>query len=145
MPTHNRSKLTPEFCRKHRLLFYPRTTEDAVFIQERLADFGIHWVGGAGPGSHARECVDKGMLVDGGELYYNPQAKSDDILCDATQFDKNFLPPDRAFLLEQFNKLAEKIDAQSARIAELEKKVGEMQDALFPKVEDTKPSLKHKP
>ncbi len=144
MALFNQSTLTPEYCRRHRLIFYPKTMDEAIFIQERLSEFSIRWVSGEPVGNFARECVDKGMLVDNGALYYNPERKPGDVVCDSSQFDKKYIPPDRAFLLEQFNKMAEKIDALSSRVAELESKVGEMHGTLFPTVEDTKPALKHK-
>ena len=139
------SPLTPEFCRSNRLVFYPKTLDEVNFIQERLAEFGIRWADGKPVGALAQECLNKGMLVENAKLYYNPVSNDRSIQCTAGQFNGEYISPDRAFLLEPFNKMAERIDALSSRVAELEKKVGETHQALFPAVDDTKPKLRRLP
>lgn len=137
--------LSREFCLNNRVVFYPKSIEEAVFIQDRLKDFGIGWSDGSAVGRYARECADTGMLVENGRLLYNPTADGRNILCTADQFDKEYIPPNQAFLLAQFNKMAERIDALMSRIDGLERKVDQMHEALFPTVENTKPALKRAP
>ncbi|MEZ0223238.1 MAG: hypothetical protein ACAH83_01695 [Alphaproteobacteria bacterium] len=145
MAETHKSKLTREFCRANRVAFQPETPEEAVFIQERLAEFGIGWVDGAGPDVRAKDCTQWGMVVENGRLYFGPSSNPRDVLCTAAQFDKDYVSPDQAFLLEQFGKIAARLDDISSRLAETERKVAEIHDTMFPKVENTKPSLRRLP
>lgn len=138
MPEINNTALTAEFCRNNRLIFRPQSGEEAVFIQERLAAFGIRWVNGDPVGTRAAECAAKGMFIDGGKLYYNPTSDAGCVICAAEQFDKNYLSSDKRFMLDQFNKLSAKIDA-------LTEKVDRLYAEIHPEVANTKPGLKKPP
>ena len=63
------------------------------------------------------------------------------IRCTSDQFDKGYIPPERRYVMDQFNRLAESIESMSSRLEALEKKVDDMHRTLFPEVEDTKPGL----
>jgi hypothetical protein len=145
MPESHSSKLTPEFCRQNNVMFRPKTIDEAIFIQQRLADFGIGWVTGDSIGANASECVNYGMVVQEGKLYHSPNSNARNILCSPEQFDAHYLPPEQKFFLEHFNRLAERIDALATRLESLEHKVDVMHEALFPKIENIKPALKRVP
>lgn len=145
MPQRNTSPLTFEFCHSHRLVFQPRTGEEALLIQQRLRDYGIIWANSDSVGSKIQECVEKGMAVESGKLYYNPTQSPDNILCSADQFDRNYIPEDRRFILEQFNKLAGRLDDIVTRLEALEKKVDAMHAEVFPDLAGTKPLPRPRP
>ena len=145
MPQQNTSPLTFDFCHSHRLVFHPRTVTEAMVIQQRLANFGIRWTNNDPVGSKLQECVDKGMAVDGGKLFYNPTQNPENLLCSVDQFDKDYVPEGQRFILEQFNKLAARLDGIVDRLERLEEKVDALHGEMFPTVENTKPLLKRKP
>lgn len=135
MPQTNNTSLTAAFCLNNRLIFRPRSEEEALFIQERLSAFGIRWVNGDPVGTRVAECARHGMIVDEGKLFYNPRSEEGSILCTADQFGAEYIPPDKRFLMEQFNKLSAKIDV-------LTEKVDRLYAELHPEMADTKPGLK---
>lgn len=145
MTQNDTTMLTAEFCHRNNIKFYPKTVDEALFIQKRLADFGIRWVDNSAVGANVSECTSLGMAVQNGKLYYNPSSSTAYITCTSEQLDRNYVPPERAFLIEQFNKMADTINTLAARVESLEKKISDMHGAVFPAVEDTKPKLKRAP
>jgi hypothetical protein len=112
--------VTKALCHSARLVFRPKTEEEAIFIQERLFALGVAWGDGRTYVSEVAGCVANGMLVDHGKLYYNPPDDAKNIHCRADQLDSNYVPPDKAFLLEQFNKVHARLDAIEKRLDALE-------------------------
>lgn len=134
----NKTMLTAEFCRQNWVVFRPKTTDEALFIQQRLADFGIRWVDGGAVGARVLDCVAGGMTVQGGNLYHSPGDDARNILCTLDQFDKGYVPPEQQLMVELFNKLTAKVDA-------LSEKVDRLYAELHPDIADTKPGLGKKP
>jgi hypothetical protein len=122
----NREILTREFCRDRRLIFFPKTEQEAEFIQRRLFGMGFKWPNGATEARCLDDCVAGGMiLTSDGAIYHRPSRSDNGLLCTSAQFDENYLPPDMALLMEQFNQL-------SAQMKELAKSVAEIQKELQP-------------
>jgi len=109
--------LTKEFCDNNILLFYPKTPEEAEFIQYKIFEMGYAWGGSEGTRiCNLEECVSKGMVLKHGGLYYNPDAnsKNSGIVCTSEQFDKNYRPP--LTLEQQIKELAAEVTALHATI-----------------------------
>lgn len=143
--TANTEKLTPEFCRKRRLVFLPKTPEEAVFVQRKLFEMGFSWSGGSVSVGCVNDCLMRGMVLDDdGHLYYAPGNKG--LLCTSDQFDEPFDPrdirnsvtPTDQILKEMFNRLS----AQNERIIELLEKI---RDDLRPPQDIKLPSSTPRP
>lgn len=139
----NTEKITPEMMRRERLVFYPATQEEAAVIQERLIAMGGKWGGEHGANAAELEnCVQKGFLCERGTFYYNPSSSSSSLLCTVNQLDENYMPPDRAFLMEQFNKMTACIEGLTAQVAELKGEVAALKAELYPGLDAGKSALK---
>lgn len=131
----NAEKITPELLRHSCLVFYPRTANEAILIQQKLFDMGADWAGGGGQNlAHVEESVNGGMVVQFGKIYYNPSESPTYRRARIEQFDDEYLTPEQHFLKAQFDKINARLDA-------MEKKVDELRDAMLPK-DMGKPVLK---
>ena len=132
----NNEKITKEFCDGKILIFYPKTGDEAEFIQHKLFEMGFAWKSGLTEIGNIASCVLNGMELDGGKIYTSPPRGDVDkgFLCTPAQFNGNYLSPEQTFILEQFNKLA-------ARIEDISRKVDAMYDQVMPKSLD-KPVFK---
>ncbi|MBI3440514.1 MAG: hypothetical protein HY052_01710 [Proteobacteria bacterium] len=96
----NSEKITKEFCQGKILLFYPTTAAETVSIQKKIFAMGCTW-GGHGASTDIdclSECMSKGMVLNDGKLYYNPDDRSQNIglLCTGDQFgeeERKSAPP----------------------------------------------------
>jgi hypothetical protein len=118
------SKITREYALGHRLVFFPKSTEEAQAIQEAIFKMGFYWADGDKEVKKLPECVDKGILLDHGKLYYHPTKSSANIVCQTEMLDENYLPPAEKRMQEMFNTLMARIDDLSEQIARIEKQVG---------------------
>ncbi len=139
----NNEKITHTLCQAHELVFYPKSIDEAVFIQRQFLGMGYRW---SRDDNHnplgfsifkEQKCVDNGMLLKDGKMflltYQSPGSNS--LICTSDQFAADYASPDRAFMLEQFNKLA-------ARIEEIGAKVDTIYKEIHP-VKLDKPGLKN--
>lgn len=122
----NNEKITPELLRRSQLVFYPRTAEETIFIQQRLLDMGAVWADGVAKVSHVADSVNTGLIVQQGKILYNPGKDPAYRLATIEQFDGEYLTPEQKFLKEQFDKV-------HARLDEMDRKIGELQAALLPR------------
>ncbi len=90
----NDQLLTYDSCRKNKLNFLPRTIEEARGIQSCLFELGFEWADHVVTICHLNDCVDGGMLLEKGKLYYNltSESRRDGLLCTLNQFETP-LPP----------------------------------------------------
>lgn len=123
------SKLSADFFRAHeRVVFQPKDARTAEEIQKRLFALGVYW----GNERHAvavqkvDECVQSGMTVWNGEIYYGVstlnstavQAKLEDLPPVAVQPPRPVMP---AVAPPQTNEeLARAVDGLTRRLAALE-------------------------
>lgn len=112
----NNQLLTKEFCKTAGILqFFPRTTDEAGFIQDQFSKMGFEYYSKTPPVS---KCIDLGMFLFTDKLiwigHYDPS-----LLCDISQFEEKYIS-DRDFMLEQFNRLAARFDALEARMLGIE-------------------------
>ena len=111
----NTAVITKEFCKGKTLIFFPQTEEEAASIQRKIFAMGYNW--GNNCGASIRDTsgsVSGGMVLDEqGLLWTIPRERhfATGLLCASDQLDEKYLSPDRAFMLELFNKLSAKIDA----------------------------------
>jgi len=111
----NDTMITKEFCRGKTLIFYPKTAEEAEFIQSKIFEMGYHWgYARVAEVGHASTCIAAGMVLKNEKLYTDPNNESllNGILCTYDQFEK--YPTERELMLELFNQLAalsKKVDA----------------------------------
>lgn len=138
----NDQQITPELMRNARLVFYPKTAEEAEVIQRRLIAMGARWANGAGDLQYMQESVSTGILSENGTLYYNPNADSRNLRATVQQLDPDYIPEERRFLMEQFGKINARIDELAKRVDDMSQKVDHMHDEMFPTTGTTKPKLK---
>jgi hypothetical protein len=120
--TLNTEKITALFCQGKTLVFYPKTEEDSIFIQNQLFAMGYQWNDSSRCITAVRESIDCGIYLKNNVIRYNTaNASEGGLLCNSSQFAKNYTSPDRAFMLEMFNKMAAQITALSEEVASLRK------------------------
>lgn len=126
----NTQKITKEFCQGKVLLFYPRTAEESVFIQRKVFEMGYKWADNTVEITLVEKSLLTGMALDrAGRLWVSPNTehRTTGWLCTSNQFNEDYLSPDQTFILEQFNKLA-------ARLDRLETKIDAIYDELRPQM-----------
>jgi len=124
----NQERLTKEFCRGKRLVFYPKTEAEAEWIQRHLFGMGFKWANGSREVSRLDDCANHGMLLTSqGNLYHGPSSPDTEtgLLCTGAQFNENYLSPEMTFFMTQFNQI-------SAQLKELTRAVAEIQKELQP-------------
>lgn len=117
-------KITPEYALGHKLVFFPKSTDEAQAIQEAIFKMGFSWADDDKGVKKLQECVDKGILLDHGKLYYHPSKSSANIVCQTEMLDENYLPPAEKRMQEMFNTLMARMDQLSEQIARIEKQIG---------------------
>ena len=73
---NNKSKIDRNFCINKALIFYPKTVEEARFIQERIFHMGFSWADGSMNVKFLTQSIDMGILPC---LYYCPAWSTDGI------------------------------------------------------------------
>jgi hypothetical protein len=131
MKTVNTQPITRELCARNDLIFYPKTAEEAAYIQTRLFSLGCFWERGeaASKVQYPDACAAKGLVSRRGELFTSPQLDKPYLLCTADQLGEKYVPPSQAFLFEQFNLLAERLDR---RFDAIEKRLDGIEAQLAP-------------
>lgn len=124
----NREKITKDFCRGKILLFFPKTENEAAFIQRQIFSLGFKWCREYGTEvSFLDRCVVSGMELDDGVLYTGPSEsdRNRGVLCNSAQFDDSYVAPltDREMLMAIFNRLAAVEKQQAEILAELRPKI----------------------
>ena len=130
----NKQKITPELLKDNKLVFYPKTTMEAVFIQRMLFELGCKWYWDKSARlSFVEDCVGRGIEVHDGKLFCGEfSGPREALLCTSAQFDKPFdekdiknlyVPANQTFILELFNRLSERIDALNNEVAQLRKDI----------------------
>ena len=138
----NKEKLTKEFCQEKKLIFFPRTHEEAVTIQQKLIDMGFGWRGERFDEVSTKPANEYHTLTYGLVLHYGLFSVGNNesiltrgcvreyveatdpngaLLCTVEQLSADYVHAEKVSvdaqeILRQFNKL-------SAQIAALEKKV----------------------
>ena len=125
----NDQKITKEFCKGKTLIFFPRSFDEAVFIQRQIFKMGFKW----GKGSYDFEdssttVIDsdarllEGLLLEKNKeaLFARPDTEElrSGVLCDPAQLDETYLPPQQQ-VMEQFNKLSDRVEQVAAMVDEL--------------------------
>ena len=137
----NDQKITREFCKGRTLIFYPRTEEEAGFIQRRLFELGCVWCNDRAVVQNVKDCVSHGIFLDAGKIYYdggNTAAGRNALLCTSAQFDQGAAPE---LTPEEQKSLREEFNALAALVKDMAKKVDALYDEVMPKKLD-KPTLK---
>lgn len=125
-------KITPEMIKRERLVFYPKTEEEAREIQLRLFKMGADGAESGQTVSRLDECAQKGMVSDRGTIYYSPDKSRPGIRCSLADIPEDYRPtPQEEFaslsadgkMLALFNMLAEVAE----RIERIEREVGPRQ------------------
>lgn len=134
-------KVTAEFCKKHTLAFSPATAEETIFIQRKLFALGLRWASAQGKRiTLIDECIDTGMLVSNGCIYYHPSNgdKEKAVFCTSAQFDEPFDPraPENAFVLPEHRVFLRAFNELSERMAAMEQKLDRLCAAVEPQAID---------
>lgn len=115
-------KITPAYARANRLVFAPASVDEAIAIQTRIFAMGFHWANGGTDVEKVNECVQTGILLDHGELYYNPTKNDRNIPCTIHQLDENYMPPLERKMTDMFNTLMARMDDLQAQMDRIEKR-----------------------
>lgn len=115
-------KITREYALANRLVFAPASADEAIVIQERIFAMGFKWADGVTDVKKVNECVEKGMLLDHGEMYYDPTKSAHNIPCTVHQLDENYMPPLERKMTEMFNTLMARMDDLQAQMDRIEKR-----------------------
>src|SRR5438309_1843128 len=121
----NHEKITKEFCKEKRLVFNPKTVQEAELIQQQIFQMGYSWGNPQLVGvTNTTECISRSMLLDDGKLYTASRSylNETDLLCTSDQFADKYRS-DRELMLEIFN-----------RLADLSKKMDAVYEEVMPKV-----------
>lgn len=121
---HNKERLTKEFCQSRRLVFFPKTEQEAALIQRKLFSMGFAWANGAVDARCLDDCVKSGMILTSeGVIYHSPSSGDNGLVCTSAQFDENYLSPDMALLMGEIKKLSAQITALTEEVAEIKKEL----------------------
>jgi len=131
----NTETITREFCQGKNLIFQPKTVEEAVFIQRKIFEMGYRWYWSrSNRVDNIEQSLNAGIELRHGQLFTGGySAPKDGILCTVHQFNEPFdpkdiknlyVPPNQEFILELFNRMAEKIDSLEDEVKQLRKEVG---------------------
>jgi hypothetical protein len=106
----NDQKITKELCAGKILIFCPKTEDEAIFINRQMGELGL--LKQTNPLKEPARCVTVGFVLKDSELhYFDAGLHHTGFVCTKDQFDKNYISPETAFIMEQFNKLSAKVDA----------------------------------
>lgn len=132
-------KLTKEFCQGRELCFHPKTPDEARLIQVNLFAMGFRWSTSGVKILYCDELVASTLYLNqDGKMTWNDEAgrETKGVLCDASQFDKNYiappLPPAPApakTLDDVFNLIA----SLQKEVAELRQQVTDLHGEIMPK------------
>lgn len=139
-------KITKEFCKGKTLLFHPESEAEAEFIQQSLFRMGFCWDSGKIFPLNLKQCCETGFILwsEDNRLYTNfgPHARKTSVLCTSAQFDPPFAKTmvqlstnsdPMALILQEFNKMAERIDRLSAEVQDLNQKMDKLTAEIAPK------------
>ena len=115
-------KITRAYALANRLVFAPASADEAIVIQERLFAMGFKWADGKSDVTKVNECVQTGILLEYGELYYNPSKNDRNIPCTVHQLDENYMPPLERKMTDMFNTLMARMDDLQAQMDRIEKR-----------------------
>ncbi len=134
MSKEEKIKFTAEMCQQKSFVFYPESANEASFIQKLLFAMRCAWAYSfERQVVYVRECVEKGITVTKGALYYGADANAEP--CTIDQFEESFdennpdhldlhMTPEQKLLFRQMtaqmtehlDRLEEKIDAVHAEL-----------------------------
>ena len=115
-------KITRAFALANRLVFAPASVDEAIAIQERIFAMGFKWADGETAVQKVNECVQKGVLLDHGVMYYDPTKSAHNIPCTVHQLDENYMPPLERKMTDMFNTLMARMDELQAQMDRIEKR-----------------------
>lgn len=116
-------KITRAYALANRLVFAPASADEAVTIQVRIFAMGFKWANGDTDVDKVNECVEKGMLLDHGKLFYNPSKSERNISCIVHQLDENYMPPLERKMTDMFNTLMARMDDLQAQMDRIERRL----------------------
>jgi hypothetical protein len=123
-PMSEPQKITRDYALANRLVFTPSSPDEAIAIQERIFAMGFKWANGVTEVQNVNECVQTGMLLDHGELYYHPSKSDRNIPCTIHQLDESYMPPLERKMTEMFNTLMARMDTLQEQMDRIERRLG---------------------
>lgn len=86
----NNQKIDRALCQQATLVFFPKTNDEAVFIQERILGMGFAWKDMTQTVEHTDACVETGLVLGAQGMTTHPSVDSiyNGRLCSAEQFNK---------------------------------------------------------
>lgn len=122
--------ITPEYCKGRRLIFHPKTPDEARFIQQEFFRMGIGWRSSGKKVLYCEELCATTLYVEDGALHYrekDPRRMVDGVVCDVSKLG-HYVPPKTADDVYQLllDMRAEITDLRQ-EIAQLRREVGPTQ------------------
>jgi hypothetical protein len=120
--------ITKEFCKDNILIFYPKTTPESTFIQERLLEMGFQWHKGNKEVLYLQESIKTALVIRNGNMLHGMPSsddKANGIVCTSAQFDTLFDKgnPDNMSDRELMTALFNKVSALAEEVAIIKNEV----------------------
>lgn len=117
----NEQQITREFCKGKRLVFFPKTEEEAALIQRQLFTLGFGWADKGAQIKDCYECVMQGFVAMDGQLTTKPTPETFNtgFICTKEQLGcKPDQPgaPHLPLTVQNFNELAARLQAIEAEL-----------------------------
>lgn len=122
----NNRKISYEDSLDRLLVFTPKTQVEARSLLDKLINKGFKRDDSAGLGPLTLNSMcDKGVGAYNGRFFCAPDERKikpplGTLACTAAQLDDTFLSPDQLFMLDLFNKMAERLDRIEKRLNDIQ-------------------------
>lgn len=110
----SKSKLSADFIRANNVTFAPATSTEATAIQKWLFRHGIKWADSKDTVSYIKECMQHGMVVQSGKIYWNNGGVSG-LPATIGDLDKSFKTPEEK-TQTKIDRLEREVKALHAKI-----------------------------
>lgn len=126
----NNKKIGYEDSLDRLLIFTPQTQGEARSLLDKLINKGFKRDDAAGQGPLTLNSMcDKSVGVYNGRFFCAPDAKKINpplgtVACSVEHLDDTYLSPDQMFMLDMFNKIAERLDRIEKRLDDIQQDMG---------------------
>ena len=126
----NKKKISYEDSLDRLLIFTPKTQGEARSLLDKLINKGFKRDDAAGQGPLTLNSMcDRGVGVYNGRFFCAPDEKKikpalGTLACAADHLDDSYLSPDQLFMLDMFNKIADRLDRIEKRLDDMQQDMG---------------------
>lgn len=140
-------KFTKARAATENFIFFPKTADETRALQTALFGMGFVWGNdGTASSKYIDDSINHGLVLLDGKVYTRGEGDTRNYTTlPVSSVLQDYVPEERRYLQEQFDKINARIDRLSQRIETVSEKVDRVHDEMFPDVASTKPKLKPKP